>query len=176
MVTWLLDKILGGHFLTLTFFEISNFQSPLFPKNHVHFLSADSFTIAHFNMRHPVGRKKSQKRIRNLTLLLATSEYLQGLMCQQFSTYLFLFLGLCKTNQECIKLRDCPYTKKLLTKVFSSSSRAKKNNLIAEIRKLICKPSDRSVCCDIEGYEEETVAEGDHEEHYENKFTKTFRP
>ena len=127
-------------------------------------------------MRHPVGRKKSQKRIRNLTLLLATSEYLQGLMCQQFSTYLFLFLGLCKTNQECIKLRDCPYTKKLLTKVFSSSSRAKKNNLIAEIRKLICKPSDRSVCCDIEGYEEESEAEGDHEEHYENKFTKTFRP
>ena len=112
----------------------------------------------------------------NAPPLLATSEYLQGLMCQQFSTYLFLFLGLCKTNQECIKLRDCPYTKKLLTKVFSSSSRAEKNNLIAEIRKLICKPSDRSVCCDIEGYEEESEAEGDHEEHYENKFTKTFRP
>ena len=48
--------------------------------------------------------------------------------------------------------------------------------MIAEMRKLVCKPSDRSVCCDIEGYEEETVAEGDHEEHYENKFTKTFRP
>merc|ERR1711935_1172679 len=32
------------------------------------------------------------------------------------------------------------------------------------MRKLVCKPSDRSVCCDIGGYEEEAVAEGDHEE------------
>ena len=32
------------------------------------------------------------------------------------------------------------------------------------MRKLVCKPSDRSVCCDIEGYEEEAVAEGDNEE------------
>ena len=32
------------------------------------------------------------------------------------------------------------------------------------MRKLVCKPSDRSVCCDIEGYEEEAVAEGDDEE------------
>ena len=94
-------------------------------------------------------------------------------MCQQFSTYLFLFLGLCKTNQECIKLRDCPYTKKLLTKVFSSSSRAEKNNLIAEIRKLICKPSDRSVCCDIE---EETEAKGDHEEQIQDTFSIHARP
>jgi hypothetical protein len=81
-------------------------------------------------------------------------------MCKHFSTYFFLFLGLCKKNQECIKLRDCPYTKELLTRVFSSSSRAEKNNLIAEMRKLICKPSDRSVCCNIEGYEEEAEAEG----------------
>jgi len=72
--------------------------------------------------------------------------------------------GLCKSNQECIKLRDCSYTKKLLARVLSSSSRAEKNNMIAEMRKLVCKPSDRSVCCDIEGYEEEAVAEGDNEE------------
>ena len=32
------------------------------------------------------------------------------------------------------------------------------------MRKLVCKPSDRSVCCDIEDYEEEAVAEGDNEE------------
>ena len=32
------------------------------------------------------------------------------------------------------------------------------------MRKLVCKPSDRSVCCDIEGYEEEPVAEGDNED------------
>ena len=36
--------------------------------------------------------------------------------------------------------------------------------MIAEMRKLVCKPSDRSVCCDIEGFEEEAVAEGDDEE------------
>merc|ERR1711971_907824 len=81
----------------------------------------------------------------------------------------------CKSNQECIKLRDCPYTKNLLTRVLSSSDRAEKNNMISEMRKLVCKPSDRSVCCDIEesgaeaeaegNYEEsEAEAEGDHEE------------
>jgi hypothetical protein len=81
-----------------------------------------------------------------------------------FYLFFFHFSGLCKSNQECIKLRDCPYTKKLLTRVLSSSSRAEKNNMIAEMRKLVCKPSDRSVCCDIEGFEEEAVAEGDDEE------------
>merc|ERR1711971_1187492 len=75
----------------------------------------------------------------------------------------------CKSNQECIKLRDCPYTKKLLTRVLSSSDREEKNNMIGEMRKLVCNPSDRSVCCDIEeseGDHEESnpEAEGDHEE------------
>merc|ERR1711935_1019633 len=40
----------------------------------------------------------------------------------------------------------------------------KKNNMIAEMRKLVCNPSDRSVCCDIEESEAEAKAEGDHEE------------
>ena len=75
----------------------------------------------------------------------------------------------CKSNQECIELRDCPYTKKLLTRVLSSSDREEKNNMILEIRKLVCKPSDRSVlgpsvCCDIEEFESEAEAEGNHEE------------
>merc|ERR1711971_1488995 len=72
----------------------------------------------------------------------------------------------CKSNQECIKLRDCPYTKKLLTRVLSSSDREEKNNMIGEMRKLVCNPSDRSVCCDIEESEAEAEAEaeGDHEE------------
>merc|ERR1711956_179557 len=70
----------------------------------------------------------------------------------------------CKSNQECIKLRDCPYTKKLLTTVLSSSDREEKNNMIAEMRKLVCNPSDRSVCCDIEESEAEAEAEGNHEE------------
>merc|ERR1712008_435652 len=70
----------------------------------------------------------------------------------------------CKSNQECIKLRDCPYTKKLLTTVLSSSDREEKNNMIAEMRKLVCNPSDRSVCCDIEESDAEAEAEGDHEE------------
>merc|ERR1712008_292627 len=69
----------------------------------------------------------------------------------------------CKSNQECIKLRDCPYTKKLLTTVLSSSDREEKNNMIAEMRKLVCNPSDRSVCCDIEESEAEAEAEGNHE-------------
>jgi len=69
----------------------------------------------------------------------------------------------CKSNQECIKLRDCPYTKKLLTRVLSSSDREEKNNMIAEMRKLVCNPSDRSVCCDIEESEAEAEAEGNHE-------------
>merc|ERR1711956_77386 len=69
----------------------------------------------------------------------------------------------CKSNQECIKLRDCPYTKKLLTTVLSSSDREEKNNMIAEMRKLVCNPSGRSVCCDIEESEAEAEAEGNHE-------------
>merc|ERR1711971_1016978 len=69
----------------------------------------------------------------------------------------------CKSNQECIKLRDCPYTKKLLTRVLSSSDREEKNNMIGEMRKLVCNPSDRSVCCDIEESEAEAEAEGNHE-------------
>merc|ERR1711935_1248977 len=39
----------------------------------------------------------------------------------------------------------------------------KKNNMIAEMRKLVCNPSDRSVCCDIEESEAEAEAEGNHE-------------
>merc|ERR1712203_10165 len=58
---------------------------------------------------------------------------------------------------------DCPYTKKLLTRVLSSSDREEKNNMIAEMRKLVCNPSDRSVCCDIEESEAEAEAEGNHE-------------
>merc|ERR1711971_1520300 len=69
----------------------------------------------------------------------------------------------CKSNQECIKLRDCPYTKKLLTRVLSSSDREEKNNMISEMRKLVCNPSDRSVCCDIEESEADAEAEGNHE-------------
>ena len=73
----------------------------------------------------------------------------------------------CKSNQECIKLRDCPYTKELLTRVLSSSDREEKNNMMAEMRKLVCNPLDRSVCCDKEESEAEVSnpeAEGDHAE------------
>ena len=56
----------------------------------------------------------------------------------------------CNSNQECIGLRTCPYTKGLLSKVLSSSSREEKNNLITEMRKLVCKPSTRDVCCDLQ--------------------------
>ena len=70
----------------------------------------------------------------------------------------------CKSNQECIKLRDCSYTKKLLTRVLSSSDREEKNDMIAEMRKLACNPLDRSVCCDKVESEAEDEAKGDHEE------------
>jgi len=70
----------------------------------------------------------------------------------------------CKSNQECIKLRDCSYTKELLTRVLSSSDREEKNNMMAEMRKLVCNPLDRSVCCDKEESEAKADAKGDHEE------------
>ena len=70
----------------------------------------------------------------------------------------------CKSNQECIKLRDCPYTKKILTRVLSSSDMEEKNGMLAEMRKLVCNPLDRSVCCDKEEYETEDEGKGDHEE------------
>merc|ERR1712156_753795 len=75
-------------------------------------------------------------------------------------------------NQNCIPLRECPYTFKLLKTVLSSNNREEKDNTIEELRSLVCKPSDRSVCCDLEGeseaeaegYEEEAKPEGDDEE------------
>ena len=70
----------------------------------------------------------------------------------------------CKSNQECIKLRDCPYTKKLLTRVLSSSDGEETNNMIAEMRKLVCNPLDTSVCCNKVESEAEDEAKGDHEE------------
>ena len=77
-----------------------------------------------------------------------------------------IFIGVCKSNQECIKLRNCPYTKKLLTRVLFSTNRAEKNKMIAEMRKLVCNPSTRSVCCDIEGSVED--------EESQNRVTNTL--
>ena len=70
----------------------------------------------------------------------------------------------CKSNQECVKLRDCPYTKKILTRVLSSSDREEKNGMLAEMRKLVCNPLDRSVCCNKVESEAEADAKDDHEE------------
>ena len=56
----------------------------------------------------------------------------------------------CNSNQECIGLRTCPYTKGLLATVLSSSNREEKNNLISEMRKLVCDLSTRAVCCDLQ--------------------------
>ena len=90
------------------------------------------------------------------------------------SQNVFLFILGCKSNQNCIPLRECPYTFKLLKTVLSSNNREEKDNTIEELRSLVCKPSDRSVCCDLEGeseaeaeaegYEEEAKPEGDDEE------------
>ena len=83
------------------------------------------------------------------------------------SQNVFLFILGCKSNQNCIPLRECPYTFKLLKTVLSSNNREEKDNTIEELRSLVCKPSDRSVCCDLEGESEaeaEAEAEGYEEE------------
>ena len=70
----------------------------------------------------------------------------------------------CKSNQECIKVypRLCPHYKNLRTRVLSISDREEKDNVIAEMRKLVC--DTLSVCCDKEESEAKADAKGDHEE------------
>ena len=83
------------------------------------------------------------------------------------SQNVFLFILGCKSNQNCIPLRECPYTFKLLKTVLSSNNREEKDNTIEELRSLVCRSSDRSVCCDLEGESEaeaEAEAEGYEEE------------
>ena len=57
---------------------------------------------------------------------------------------------MCSPIQECIALKICPYTKGLLERVFFSSSQREKNDLILEMQKLVCDPSNRAVCCDLQ--------------------------
>jgi len=57
----------------------------------------------------------------------------------------------CAVNQECIPIKECPYTRKLFAQVKSTNDSQEKANLIQAIRVRVCgSPTDRSVCCDLE--------------------------
>jgi hypothetical protein len=89
--------------------------------------------------------------------------YGQTLTKANVQAFFYLFFPIFRTLQKKPRMyqtQRLSIYQRASNKSFSSSSRAEKNNLIAEMRKLICKPSDRSVCCNIEGYEEEAEAEG----------------
>ena len=62
-----------------------------------------------------------------------------------------LLVGSCSVNQECISIKQCPYTKELFSQVKSTSNPDEKAKLIQAIRLRVCgEPSDRTVCCDID--------------------------
>ena len=70
-------------------------------------------------------------------------------------TYCIFFKKLisesCAVNQECIPIKECPYTRKLFAQVKSTNDSQEKANLIQAIRVRVCgSPTDRSVCCDLE--------------------------
>jgi hypothetical protein len=52
---------------------------------------------------------------------------------------------MCSPIQEYFALKICPYTKGLLERVFFSSSQREKNDLILEMQKLVCDPSNSSL-------------------------------
>ena len=65
--------------------------------------------------------------------------------------YVFpFFLAPCKPNQKCTPIRECPYTFKLMNQANRSQNRARKINIIQELKKLVCNSTDRTVCCDLQ--------------------------
>jgi len=63
----------------------------------------------------------------------------------------YFFTGSCQVNQECISIKKCPYTQKLFSQIKSTKDPELKSILIEALRLLVCgKPSDRTVCCDID--------------------------
>ena len=58
------------------------------------------------------------------------------------------FSGTCPVTQECISIKECPYTKELFARVKSTSDNTERAQLIQALRLRVCgKPSDRTVCC-----------------------------
>ena len=67
------------------------------------------------------------------------------------SIYYHFSLGSCTVNQECISIKECPYTRKLFAQVKATNDSEEKANLIQAIRVRVCgNPTDRTVCCDLQ--------------------------
>ena len=62
----------------------------------------------------------------------------------------FISLGTsCNKNQTCIKVLECPLTKKMLEDLTATNDAKEKEKLIASIRSRVCgNSSDKTVCCD----------------------------
>jgi len=62
----------------------------------------------------------------------------------------FCPVGSCNVNQECIPIKECPYTRKLFAQVKATDDAEEKGKLISAIRLRVCGSStDRTVCCDL---------------------------
>ena len=63
----------------------------------------------------------------------------------------FISLGTsCNKNQTCIKVLECPLTKKMLEDLTATNDAKEKEKLINSIKSKICgNTSDITVCCDI---------------------------
>ena len=86
-------------------------------------------------------KKDSYKLIRNLI----------GFKIADDSIHYYFSLGSCTVNQECISIKECPYTRKLFAQVKATNDSEEKANLIQAIRVRVCgNPTDRTVCCDLQ--------------------------
>ena len=65
-----------------------------------------------------------------------------------------MLIGSCDKNQTCIKIQECPSTKKALEHMTTITDATEKEKIIASIKSLICgRITERTVCCDIENGE-----------------------
>ena len=75
--------------------------------------------------------------------------YLHGIYSNLFHLS-FFSIGSCNVNQECIPIKECPYTRKLFAQVKATDDAEEKGKLISAIRLRVCGSStDRTVCCDL---------------------------
>ena len=62
--------------------------------------------------------------------------------------------GRCNKNQTCVKVQECPHTKKMLEDLRATNDVKEKEKLVASLKSLICGSStDRTVCCDVDNGE-----------------------
>ena len=61
-----------------------------------------------------------------------------------------IFTDNCNINQTCMKVQNCPYTKKLLKDARTTNDAKEKEKIIGLIKSRICgNTADRTVCCNI---------------------------